>query len=159
MEHFLAISPDHVPYMNDVFYMVRKVYARPADDPMKDLDVNMAVCGIFMNATVRAAIHLGNDHHVNLRNVLNSSWRTTGQLFGNTEKLISGQTETTGINLSDSQNFRWTSTSLLHSRAHQFFTDKVHVFSDSVLCLGKWETILFESRKKQIQWYSDIKLF
>ena len=39
MEHFLAISPDHVPYMNDVYNMVRKVYARPADDPMTDLDV------------------------------------------------------------------------------------------------------------------------
>ena len=42
MKHFLAISPDHVPYMNDVNNMVKKVYARPVDDPMKDLDVNMA---------------------------------------------------------------------------------------------------------------------
>ena len=47
-----------------------------------------------MNAILRAGIHLGNDHDVNLRNVQNSSWRTTGQLFGNREKLISGQTET-----------------------------------------------------------------
>ena len=115
------LSPDHVPYTNDVYNMVRKVYARPADDPMKYLDVNMALCGIFMNATLRAPIHLGNDYHVNLRNVQNSSRRTTGQLLGKIEKLISGQTETTGINLSDSQNLRWTSTSLLHSRAHQFF--------------------------------------
>ena len=46
-EHFLAILPHHVPYMNDVYDMVRKVYARPADDPMKDLDVNMATRWIF----------------------------------------------------------------------------------------------------------------
>ena len=52
-----------------------------------------------MNATLRAAVHLGNDHDVDLRNVKNSSWRTTGQLFGDTEKLISGQTETAGISL------------------------------------------------------------
>ena len=45
MKHFLAISPDHVPYMNDVYDMVRKVYARPADDPMKDLDVNIWLYG------------------------------------------------------------------------------------------------------------------
>ena len=81
-KHFLAISPDHVPYMNDVYNMVRKVYARPADDPMKDLNVNMAIWRIFMNATLRAAIHLGNDHDVNVRTVQNSSGRTAGQLFG-----------------------------------------------------------------------------
>ena len=52
MKHFLAISPDHVPYMNDVHNMVRKIYASPADDPIKDLDVNMAIPRIFMNATL-----------------------------------------------------------------------------------------------------------
>ena len=70
---------------------------------------------IFKNATLRAAIHLGNDHDVKLRNVQNSSWRTTGQLFGDLEKLISGQTETAGLNLIDSQDLRWISTSLLHT--------------------------------------------
>ena len=43
MKHFLAISPHHVPYMNDVYNMVRKVYSRPVGDPMKGLDVNMAI--------------------------------------------------------------------------------------------------------------------
>ena len=51
MEHLRAISPHHVPYMNDVYDMVRKAYARPADDPMKDLNVKMAIWGIFINAT------------------------------------------------------------------------------------------------------------
>ena len=41
MEHFLAISPHHVPCMNDVYDMVRKVYERPAGDPTHDLNVNM----------------------------------------------------------------------------------------------------------------------
>ena len=39
-----------------------------------------------------------------------------GELLGEKEKLISGRTETTGINLIDSQDLRWISTSLLHSR-------------------------------------------
>ena len=34
------------------------------------------------------------------------------------------------------------STSLLHSRAYQYATAKFYVFSDSVLCMGNWETIL-----------------
>ena len=52
---------------------------------------------IFLNAT-RQAIHLGNDHDVNLRNVKNFSRRTTGQLFWEIEKLISlGRNKFSGI--------------------------------------------------------------
>ena len=41
-----------------------------------------------MNATLTAAVHLGNDHDVNLRHVENSFWSSGEQLFGKTEKLI-----------------------------------------------------------------------
>ena len=85
MKHSLAISPDHVPHMNDGYNTVRKVHSRPESDPMKDMDVNMATWGYLWNATLRAAIHHGNDHDVKLKNVQNSSWRTTGQLFGDIE--------------------------------------------------------------------------
>ena len=78
-----------------------------------------------MNSTLEAAIHFGNDHDANIRNVKNSFWRSGGQFFRETERLISGQTETTGISLIGSQDFRWLSTSLLHSRAHQNAIAKV----------------------------------
>ena len=94
-EATLELSPDHVPYMNDIYDTVRKIYGRPSDDPMVDLDVNVAIWRVFMNATLKAAVHLGNDHDVNLKHAKNSFWRSTGQLFGETEKLISGHTETT----------------------------------------------------------------
>ena len=81
-----------------------------------------------MNTTLKAAVHLGNDGDVNLRHVKNSFWSSGGQLFGETEKLISDPTETTGISLS---------TSLLHSRPYQYANAKAYVLSDSVLCLGK----------------------
>ena len=49
---------------------------------------NMAnIWGIFMNSTREAAIHLGNDHDANLRNVKNSFWRSAGQLFRETERV------------------------------------------------------------------------
>ena len=105
-----------------------------------------------MNATPRAAIHLGNDHDVNLRNVQNFSWRTTGQLFGDIEKLISGQTI-------DSQDLRWISTSLSYSRVHQYATAKVYVFSDSVLCLGRMGDDPNQSWKNKINWYSYTNFF
>ena len=93
--------------------------------------------GIFMNATLKAAVHLGNDHDVNLRHVKNSFWSSAGQLFGETEKVISGQTETTGIRTINSEDLRWISTTLLHSRAYQHANAKVYVFSDSVLFFWK----------------------
>ena len=68
--------------MNAVYDMVRKVYERPAGDPVDDLDVNVAIWGILLNAILRAAFHLGNDHDVNLRNGKNTSWKSTGELFG-----------------------------------------------------------------------------
>ena len=108
-----------------------------------------------MNTTPRAAVHLGKDYDTNLSFVKNYLWETTGQLFKETEKLISGQTETTGISLINVQDLRWVSTTLLHSRACQYDTAKVYVFSDSVLCLGRMGNNPVESWEKQIQWYSD----
>ena len=51
------------------------------------------------------------------------------------------------------------STSLLHSRAYQYSTAKVYVFSDSVLCLGKMGDDPVESWKRPTQWYSDSNYF
>ena len=87
-----------------------------------------------MNTTHRAAVHLGEDYDTNLRYVKIYLWKTTGQLFRETEMPISCQTETTGISLINFQDLRWVSTRLLHSRACQYATAKVYVFSDSVLC-------------------------
>ena len=122
---------------------------------MEYLNVNLAIWGMFMNTTLRAAVHLGKDHDTNLRFGKKYVWKTTGELVRETEKLISGQTETTGISLINFQDLRWVSTSLLHRRAYQYATAKVYVFSDSVLCLGKIGNNPVESWKKQIQWYSD----
>ena len=89
-----------------------------------------------MNATLRAAVHLEQDYEANLRYVKNHHWNTAGQLFSETGKLISGQTEITGFSTIDFQDLTWMSTSLLHNRAYQYSTAKAYVFSDSVLCLG-----------------------
>ena len=59
------------------------------------------------------------------------------------------------VSLTDSKDLRWISTRLLHSRAYQCGNAKVHVFSDSVLCLGKMGHDPVESWKKQTQWFSN----
>ena len=104
----------------------------------------------------RAAVHLGKDYDMNLRFVKNHLLENSGTAFqGNRE---AGQW---------SDRNRWhkrdcfpkceVSTSLLHSRAHQYSIAKAFVFSDSVLCLGKMGDDPVESWKSNIQWYSDNK--
>ena len=60
-----------ISFSEAVYDMVRKIYGRPSDDPVKHLNVNVAIWRIVMNSTLEAAIHLGNDHDTNLRNVKN----------------------------------------------------------------------------------------
>ena len=57
----------------------------------------MTIWGIFLNATLRAAVHLGRDYEVNLLFLKNNLWNSVGQLSNKTGKLISDQTEITGI--------------------------------------------------------------
>ena len=59
--HNLHMSPATVHHMEAVFSIVRKIYERGPDDPMEDLDVNMAIWRIFLNTTLQAAVHLGQD--------------------------------------------------------------------------------------------------
>ena len=76
------MSPATFHHTEAVFSIVRWVYGRDHDDPMDDLDVNMAIWGIFLNATLRAAaVHLGQDYEANLRYVKNDLWNTVGQLI------------------------------------------------------------------------------
>ena len=52
---------------------------------------------MFLNTTLRAAIHLGQDYEANLRSVTNHLWTSVGQLLNENEKVISEQTEITGV--------------------------------------------------------------
>ena len=59
--------------------------------------------------------------------------------------------QTNGINLIDSQDLR--------SRARQYATAKVHVFSDSVLCLGRMGDDPNQSWKSKIKCLSETNFF
>ena len=82
-----SVSSHNSPLGNSI--LDRQVFhGREHDDLLDDLDVNVAVWGIFLNATLRAAVHFGQDYEVNLRYVKNHLWDSTGQLFRETGKLI-----------------------------------------------------------------------
>ena len=47
---------DH--YLQILLSMVRKIYGKPLGDFMEDLNVNLAIWGMFMNTTLQAAVYL-----------------------------------------------------------------------------------------------------
>ena len=51
------------------------------EDLVDDLDVNMAIWCIFLNATLQAAVHLRRDYDANLRYVKSHLWKTAGQIL------------------------------------------------------------------------------
>ena len=105
--HHLSMSPATIHHTEAVFSIVRGIYGREHDDPMDDLDVHVAIWGIFLNAILRAAVHLGQDYEANLRHVKNHLWGSARQLFNETGKLIGGQTEITGVKTVDFKELTW----------------------------------------------------
>ena len=105
-DHYLHMPPNTSHQVEAVFSMVRKIDGKQPGDPMEDLNENLAIWRMFMNTTLRAAVHLGKDHDMNLRFVKKYLWKKRRQRFRETEKLISGQTETTGISLINFQDSR-----------------------------------------------------
>ena len=89
--HNLHMSPATVPRTEAVFSIVRKIYEQEPEDPMEDLDVNAAIWGIFLDTTLQAAVHLGQDCEVNLRFVKNHFRSSVEQLFNETGKLMREQ--------------------------------------------------------------------
>ena len=143
-DHYLHISPNTSHNMEAVFSMVKKNLWKTTNRSHGRFECEFCYLGMTLGA-----VHIGKDYDTNLRCVKNYLWKTTGPFFRRTEKLIRGQTETTGISVINFQDFWWVSTSLLHSRAYEYSTAKVHAFSDSVLCLGKMGDDLVESWKSK----------
>ena len=87
--HNLHMSPATVHYTEAVFSMIRKIYEREPDYPMDYLDVNMAIWSMFLNTTLQAEVHLGQEYEAILRFVKNHLWISVERLFNETGKLIS----------------------------------------------------------------------
>ena len=85
-------------------------------DKMKNLDVNTATWCIFVSVTLQAAVHLGIDYTENLRSTKNQPKNSLRQLLHVTQRLITDQTEITGLATIDGQQSMWRETTLLTDR-------------------------------------------
>ena len=105
--------------------------------------------GIFLNATLQAVVHLGQDYEANLRFVKNHLLNSVESLFHETGRLIREQTEITVVNTIHFNELTWMSTSFLCEKAYQITNAKTYVFSDSMLC-GKNERRSYCNLEEQI---------
>ena len=122
---------------------------------MDDLNVNAAIWGMFMNTTLQAAVHLGQDNDQNSRFAKNHFWSSlkTFSKKKKTAKLIKNQTEIICVSMIDYGDNTWSARSLLCDRIHQISNAKTCVFADSVLCLGGIKENPNEAWKGKIMWY------
>ena len=79
--HNFYIPSAVVSYMDKVYSIVRRTYDRGPKDEMKGLNVNAAIWGMFMNTTLQAAVHLGEDYDQHLRPMKNHFWSSLKKLL------------------------------------------------------------------------------
>ena len=109
-----------------------------------------------MSATMKAAVHLGQDYQENLRTIKNTDFVNVKQLFDPPKKLILTQKdEIFGISTIDWNAIPWMKTTLLHDSTVKLSKAKVHGYSDSVLCLGDIHEYpqSIEAWKQKIEWF------
>ena len=127
--HNFQIS--NVDHLKKVYSNVRLKLSRPQGDEMLDIDVNAMISGIFASATVKAAVHLGQDYQENLRTTKNNTdFKKVQTLFDISQKLIPNQKdEIFRISTIEWNSIPWMRTTLLHDKAIKLSKAKVHVYS------------------------------
>ena len=91
-----------------------------------------------MSATMKAAIHLGLDYHANLFTYNNTDSEEPKTPFGTTQKLTMEQKyEIKQVSTIEWHVTPWMRSTFLHYRVIKLSKAKVHVWSGSLLCLGK----------------------
>ena len=104
--HNLHVFPAKVHHTEAVFLIIRKIYEREPDDPMDDLNVNMDIWSIFLNTSLQAAVHLGQDYGGVFTIREESFLEQCATVIPWNGKMISEQKEITGFN-----TITWMSTS------------------------------------------------
>ena len=109
-----------------------------------------------MSTTMKAAIHLGENYNDNLFTDRNTNFEALKTLFDVTQELILNQKrEIWHVSTIEWQFTPWMRSTLLHDKVIKLSEAKVHVHSDSVLCLGKMHRHpeAMEKRKEQPQYF------
>ena len=105
--------------------MVRKIYGRQPVDPMKDLNVNLAIWRMFKNTTFRAAVDLGKDDDMNLRISKELSLENNGTAFQRNRKADQWSDRNHWHKPDHFPRLKVSIDKVMHSRAYQYSIAKV----------------------------------
>ena len=105
---------------------------------MLDQRANLQIWRLFfMSTTMKVVIHLGHNYHEHLTTYRNTNFELK-TLLDITQKLSLNQKhEILNVSTMELQFTPWMRSALLHDKAPKCGKAKVHVYSDSVLCLGR----------------------
>ena len=108
-------------------------------DATKDSDKHSVLWRMFMSSTLQASVLMEKNDSDNWHSIKNTEDLTMKQMLDISEKLISEQSdEIYGVKTINWEDSSWKYLSLIgDERVINLQRTKVHVFSDSVLCLGK----------------------
>ena len=112
--------------------------SRLENDEMFDLKTNVLIWGLFMSTTMKSAVRFGREYQQNWIACRNTNFEEIKTLFDITLRLIVDNSSEI-LNLSTTINdfSPWMRSTLCHDQVIKWAKAKVHVYSDSVLCLGK----------------------
>ena len=134
---------------------------RSPEDSMQDIDKRSMIWGMFMSSTLEASVFMGKNYSNNLHSVKNTGRNITlKQIFEISEQLTLEQSdEIFGVSQISWESSPWKQLFLVNdeeviSLSHA----KVHVFSDSVLCLGKMNQNPISNTvwERQLEWFNDL---
>ena len=104
------------------------------------LKTKVLIWGLFMSTTVKAAIHLRPNYVEILEVYRNTNFEEIQDLFVTAQKLIlDHQAEILNVTRTGWTAPSWTRSTLVHDQVIKWAKAKVHVYTDSVLCLEKMQ--------------------
>ena len=102
-----------------------------------------------MAVTMETTVFMGKNYLNNCQSIANTTDLTLKQMFKISTRLVSEQNEISGLETIGWENHSWKYLSLIgDERVINLQRTKVHVFADSVLCLGK----IFENSQSNDAW-------
>ena len=114
------------------------------------------IWGMFMTVTMASAVFMGKNRLNNFQSILNTTDLPLKQMFDISAKLVSEQDEISGLETIGWENHSWKYLSLIgDEEIISLQRTKVHVFSDSVLCLGE----IHENTQSNAAWEQRLEWF
>ena len=133
----LELSVESWSFVNLVNDLVQRRQKRTSN-VARDGEEHFMIWVMFIAVTMESAVVMGKNFQNNQNSIVNTEDLTLKQMFDISAKLVAEQDEISGLETIGCKNHSWKYLSLIgDERVINLQRTKVHVFSDSVLCLAK----------------------